>query len=441
VVAGFYWLPEWGTPHLLQWTAILTLLGSGLFIRELPRRWALAVPGSLAVATIVVIWLPTPSYAELVARVRLDLPLAGKPQRTVFLKEGHTGVVSADEVGRHQYKLYNNGLNESRIDSKDGYNALLMESLLGLVPYLVHERPRSAFVVGLGGGATMRALEMSAIERLRVVELEARVREALETLIPPEVSGLRDPRLELGIGDARNSLLVEDRHYDIIVSQPSHPWRAGAANLFTREFFEIARSRLAPGGVYGQWLALFHMDPDTLRSIMGSFVSVFPHAFALSDTSSGDILFFGSTAPLVFVEKRFEARTREFHIRRLLKRRGVTDPVQLLSLFTFSRAEMLKASEGAPFSTDTNLLPEVRLGPVLSDPNSRRAFDAELKSASHFDIMPYLEPSVRAEWLSRMVPGLYARGDQRRARLALAALAKVDAAAAAKLKPRRRRAQ
>src|SRR5690606_21568276 len=113
-------------------------------------------------------------------------------------------------------------------------------SLLALLPYMLHQEPRSAFVVGLGGGATMRAFEFSAIESIRVVELEPGMRDALLSVYSPEQAGLSDPRLTLSFADARNTLLVEPRRYDIIVSQPSHPWRAGAANLFTQQFFEIA---------------------------------------------------------------------------------------------------------------------------------------------------------------------------------------------------------
>src|SRR5690606_23470347 len=247
-------------PHLLTWTAALILLSPFVFWSELRERWALAVPAAWTLGVLLLWWLPAPDYRSLLAATRLDLAASKRDQRSVFMREGKTGLISLETSNGRDFKLYNNGLNESRIDARDPFNALLMESLLGIYPYLLHENPRSAFVVGLGGGATMRALEFTHIESLRVVELEPLMRDAVLSVLSPDAAGFTDPRLTLTFDDARSTLLMEQQSYDIIVSQPSHPWRSGAANLFTREFFEIVESRLNRGGIYAQWLALFRMD-------------------------------------------------------------------------------------------------------------------------------------------------------------------------------------
>ena len=426
VVAGFLWLPTYGTSHLLTWTAVFVLLSPFVFWSELSQRWALAVPAALTLGVGLLWWLPAPDYERLLEATRLDLGMSKQDQRTVFLREGKTGLVSVATSNGRDYKIYNNGLNESRIDSRDPYNALLMESLLGIYPYLLQEKPRSAFVVGLGGGATMRALEFTGIESLRVVELEPLMQDAVLRVLDREAAGLADPRLTLSFDDARSTLLMEERSYDIIVSQPSHPWRAGAANLFTREFFEIVKSRLSQGGIYGQWLALFRMDADTFRSIVHAFVDAFPEAFTVANPQHGDVLFFGSSVPLKFIPERVYPRAQEDAIQRLFERLTIRDPVQLLQLFALSRSEMLELSVAAPMSTDTNLLPEVRLAGLLKNPKGERAVLPALRRFARFDVLPYIDDSVQSQWLQQLILGLNGHGERHLAQQGLRQLRKVD---------------
>ena len=87
---------------------------------------------------------------------------------------------------------------------------------------------------------------------------------------------LADPRLRLHLNDARNALLLTDMRFDAIVSQPSHPWSAGASHLYTREFFQLVRDRLAPDGVMVQWIGLRFVDADLLRTLLASLTAVFP---------------------------------------------------------------------------------------------------------------------------------------------------------------------
>ena len=114
---------------------------------------------------------------------------------------------------------------------------------------------------------------MAPLRSIHVVELEEVVVEAVRAVNSARV--LEDPRLELEYNDARNTLLVGERRYDIIASQPSHPWLSGVGNVFTRRFFEIVHSRLEDGGIYPQWVNLFNMDSSTLKSILRAYFDVF----------------------------------------------------------------------------------------------------------------------------------------------------------------------
>jgi spermidine synthase len=106
-------------------------------------------------------------------------------------------------------------------------------------------------LIGLGGGNTLEALLHTGLERIDVVELEQVVIDALPAFVQGRDDPLADPRVHLIVNDGRNELLRAGRDgrppWDVIASQPSHPWRIGAANLFTEEYFALARAALSPG--------------------------------------------------------------------------------------------------------------------------------------------------------------------------------------------------
>ena len=130
-------------------------------------------------------------------------------------------------------------------------------------------------MVGLGGGVVLEGIPKS-IETLHVVELEAEVVTANE-LIGKRRSDdpLLNDHLELAVNDARNALRLTARKYDAVVSQPSHPWTAGASHLFTREFFALVRSRLKEDGVFVQWMNAEFLDESLLRQLAATLLAEF----------------------------------------------------------------------------------------------------------------------------------------------------------------------
>ncbi|MCK4586678.1 MAG: fused MFS/spermidine synthase, partial [Gammaproteobacteria bacterium] len=313
LMAGFWIIPDFGTDVLLTSMAMVLLVLPFLFLPALSGRVPQVAVASFAVVALAGSWvLPHLNYKDLISSVQYDdESYAGKEPEYLFLKEGKAGVISmVTHNGRH-VKLQNNGLNESFIDLEDENNVLLVESLLGLMPYMLHENPRSAFVVGFGGGITTKALTMTSLESIRVVELEPAVVEAGRAILGGEIPALQDPRVTLSFNDARNTLLVEENKYDIIAAQPSHPWLARASNVFTKEFFNLVKSRLNEGGVYGQWVNLFHMDATTLKSLLRAFYEVFPHGMTFANLDTGDFIMYGSGSPVVFDYARIQKRLNE----------------------------------------------------------------------------------------------------------------------------------
>jgi spermidine synthase len=257
--------------------------------------------------------------------------------------------------------LQRNGLNEGVVDGLDARKGTLPETLLGVLPYLLQEKPRDALVVGFGAGTTTRVLAEGGLESIKVVELEPRVVEAMQQLGEAQWPFLADGRVHLEFNDARASLRADDHRYSIIVSQPSHPWLAGSANLYSREFFELARSRLRQGGIYGQWVNLFRMDATTLRSILRTFYEVFPRGVVFGMMKSGDLLLMGGDATMVLDYERSNAFFHKENVNVMLKHAGISDIRELPTYFLFTSAEALLMAKDAPVATDANLLVEIRL--------------------------------------------------------------------------------
>lgn len=394
IFAGFWFIPHYGTDHLLTLMAVAILLLALMFLPIL-RQPALRVAllGAVTLALFFAWQAPHLSYEALIASVDYHWDAdaqSGKKPTFLFLKEGKAGVISLVTYDHVVAKLQNNGLNESVINMHDPNKALLVETLLGLVPYMLHENPKSAFVIGFGGGITTRALTLTDLKSIRVVELEPAVVEADRHIAAGDIPALRDPRVRLDFNDARNTLLVEPTRYDLIVAQPSHPWLAGAANVFTQQFWEIVKSRLNEKGVFGQWVNLFNMDATTLRSLLQAFYHVFPQGMSFANLDTGDLVLIGSRQPLTFDYERMAHVLQEPQIKATLGTHGIFAPADLLWYFALSRNEALAAAGEARPNTDTNIISEVRLSALTAQPTGAEDPYAFLRRHFHLDLIPYL---------------------------------------------------
>jgi spermidine synthase len=164
--------------------------------------------------------------------------------------------------------------------------------MLGLLGALLHPHPTSACVVGLGTGSTAGWLaEVQGMQRVDVIELEPAVAElATGYFAAVNRDVLGKPNVHLTIGDAREVLLVAGPSYDLIASEPSNPYRAGVANLYTREFYQAIQRRLAPGGIFTQWIQGYDVDARTIRLVYATLASVFPYVETWS-TQPADLMF------------------------------------------------------------------------------------------------------------------------------------------------------
>jgi spermidine synthase len=175
------------------------------------------------------------------------------------------------------------------------------QTLVGQLPMLFAPRTDRVLVIGVGSGISVDAVSHHRPTRLAAVELEGAVVRA--TRFFEGINGALYDRaargeLELIAEDARNYLLATGEQWDVVVSEPSNPWQTGSAKVFTREFFATVRQRLAPGGVFAQWLQMYSLDLTAASSVLRTVRAEFAHVYVFAPMPQGDLLILASAEPL-----------------------------------------------------------------------------------------------------------------------------------------------
>jgi len=205
-------------------------------------------------------------------------------------RESSVALVDADDYG-----FIVNGKADGSARSDDG-----TQVMSGLIGALLHPNPQRALVIGLGTGSTAGWLgAVPTIADVDVVELEPAVIDVAKACAAVNHRVLENPKVHIAIGDAREVLLTSDRRYDIIFSEPSNPYRAGIASLFTREFYEASSHRLNRGGIFLQWVQAYEVDAQTVRTIYATMSRVFAHVQTWQ-TANGDLVLVATHDALVY---------------------------------------------------------------------------------------------------------------------------------------------
>ncbi len=261
VLAGFFLLDLlglWGSIKIIALSygvlALWTARNAGA--EPLPR-WQVAFP---AVTMVLVLIVTNPPLLRL-----------GPGQKLLDVLQASDGVVTVVEAGDNlQVRLDNYYLlGDTR--------SALVEQMQGHVPLLLHPAPKQVLFLGMGTGITAGAALNHATERVITVELIPNVIRAAKRYFAPWTNGLfSDARAEIIADDARNYLLGSQQKFDVIVGDLFTPWHAGTGSLYTVEHFQLAKNRLAPGGIFAQWLPMYQLTPESFATITATFASVFP---------------------------------------------------------------------------------------------------------------------------------------------------------------------
>jgi spermidine synthase len=247
----------------------------------------------------------------------------------VFYGEGIGGFTTVekltDSLGTVKYTLLNSGKPDA---SSHGDRST--QTLLAHVPLLFHPDPKNVMVLGLASGMTAGEVLHYPVTRMDVLEINEQVVRACEIFRPWNNNCLRDPRSRIIIQDGRNHLSLTRETYDIIISEPSNPWMAGLANLYTLEFFQTVKRCLRENGIFVQWIHSYEMDWPTFAMAGRTFQEVFPDSLLMTTpTGAGDYLLVGFTGQGGL---RLDVVGKNFKYARLSRNMCLRDPRLLYHL-------------------------------------------------------------------------------------------------------------
>ena len=195
--------------------------------------------------------------------------------RLLYYGDGIGGFTTVMKIvnflGEDEYMLANSGKGDA-----SSRGDMPTQTLLAHVPLLFHQDPKEVLVIGLASGITAGETLVYPIERLDVIEISEQAVSASNFFIPWNNNVVANPKTELIIQDARAHLELTDRQYDVIIAEPSNPWMAGLASLFTEECFTLAKNRLKEGGIFVQMFHSYQMDWETFALVGRTFSTVFP---------------------------------------------------------------------------------------------------------------------------------------------------------------------
>jgi spermidine synthase len=221
-------------------------------------------------------------------------------ERQLWRQEGVQTTVAVHErpaSGGSMRIMYLDGMHQAN----DSGSTAFVHHRIGALPVMLHPKPTTALVVGLGGGATPGAAARFDVS-VDVVELSAAVVAGSAFFNHINFDLLKRPHVRLRVDDGRNYLLMTRRKYDVITADIILPRHAGAGALYSREYYQLVRNRLADGGLALQWNG--GQTETEFKLLMRTFLSVFPHTTLWGDGS----LMLGSLKPFELSLSGYEAR-------------------------------------------------------------------------------------------------------------------------------------
>lgn len=375
-------IPVLGLQQGLLLLAVLNLFSGLLVLWLQPDFRYRAYTAGAAVGGLLLLWVLKPTWDPIImtsgvyAKAPVYRELAGSEAglkrilgmyRMRYYREGMQTVVSVVQnptLG----KLPSLALAvDGKVDASTGKD-MSTQVLSGQLPFAFNATAREVLLIGLASGVTAGSVATHPVKHITVVEIEPAVGEAAREFSAFNNRVLDDPRLELIYDDGRHFLAVSDRKFDLIISEPSNPWMSGPARLFTREFFILARGKLRTNGVFAQWIPLYGLGPRYFRSLLKTFLDVFPEATAFR-VAEGDLLLIGGGSPLQISLAGLERAFAAPGIREDLARIGVVSPGALLAKWIGGKATLLAvAGEDGEINTDDNGLVEFGAPRFLNQP-------------------------------------------------------------------------
>lgn len=407
VGGGMLLIPAFGTQHTQVILLALSVVAGACALLPLPAPRALALAGlGVAAALAVFLGLRLPSIPwQLVAYGR-QVATTDYGAKALFFGEGMNASVAVSENPGGARFFHVSGKTEASSLFKD----MRLQRMLGHIPALLHPNPKSVLIVGCGAGVTAGTFVIHpSVERIVICDIEPLVPRVVATHFAEENNNVvRDPRVEIVYDDARHFVATTREKFDIVTSDPIHPWVKGSAVLYSQEYFELCKARLKPGGLVTQWVPLYESDMAVVKSEIATFFSVFPHGTVWTNEDEGwgyDTVMLGQAEPLKIdvdaLNWRFN-RPDFAKVRDSLAGYELDSAVGLLSAYAGRYSDLKGWLAGAEINRDRNLrlqylaglrLDSQRGAAASAEMMALRKFPADIFHASSVELMTQLVTS------------------------------------------------
>ncbi len=288
-------IPALGTQVSQQLLIALTVVAAILAVAPLAlesrvtRKYGAAFAGAIALAAVLALTVGAVPwqaimYGRRIAPILRGLNLTAEA-RPLFVGEGINSSVVITDRGDQRF-FYVSGKSEASTAILD----MRLQRMMGHLPALFHPAPHSVLVVGFGAGVTAGSfVPYPEVQGIAICELEPIIPPASDEYFGKENNHvLRDGRTHIVYDDARHYILTTPEKFDVITTDPIHPWVKGTSSLYSKEYYELVKQHLNPGGVVAQWLPLYESDLDTVRTELATFFDVFPNGTVWSNYLNGD---------------------------------------------------------------------------------------------------------------------------------------------------------
>jgi spermidine synthase len=350
------WVGTQGSQQAL--IALSALAGLLLFYKSgLKGSGYFAVAAATLVAIILFATVSEVPWLAIAYGRRMSLQTA--PGKPLYIGEGRNSSVVVSQLDGGQIYFHVSGKVEASTEPYD----MRLQRMLGHIPALIHAKPESVLVVGFGAGVTAGTFVVHPeVKNITICEIEPLIPQASSKYFATENHNVfHDPRTHMMYDDARHFVLTTKDKFDIITSDPIHPWVKGTATLYSKEYFELVKQHLNPGGVITQWVPLYESDFDTVKSELATFFDVFPNGTIWGNDINGegyDLVLLAQVEPTkINVDALQERLSRDDHklVARSLAEVNFHSIPQLLGTYAGRASDLKTWLQGAQVNEDMNL--------------------------------------------------------------------------------------
>jgi len=358
---GMILIPSIGTRQSERWLIAISAIAALVALAPLAKTSKIAV-------AIMIVALATGGAGAWTVRDVPWLALAygrrmneykSYNSRLLYTGEGRNSSIAVSEYPSGVRYFHVSGKVEATTEPFD----MRLQRMLGHLSALLVRNPESVLVVGFGAGVTAGTFVLDPdVKRITISEIEPLVPQATSYYFNAQnYNVLHDPRTRIFYDDARHYVLTSREKFDVITSDPIHPWVKGTSTLYSKEYFELCKRHLNPGGVVTQWVPLYESDIATIKSELATFFEVFPHGTIWNSDASHrgyDVVLVGQDEPepidIDVIAARLQ-RPDHARVAASLAEVGIRDAFELMTTHAGREDDLREWLKGAEINRDLNM--------------------------------------------------------------------------------------